>query len=255
VPNTLGPSLGLDKHGTFEIDGSISREDNYFGNQANFQLPRFDALVDLANSKYGGQFGRSLFVEEKLTTYNTARATNPNFNAGIKYLVVAHAERAFVYRALPSGDNPGNSDFFNIAPFFLNETFPPDWCRRATPYPLANVVSDVIDLYTASPVELGINEGLNNFVPLATDFSTSPNSFACFILENIFDTVPGSVQPTLLNNINLFTAFANGVIAPFFTASFGCPSLPAYVMPSASAGTTSSGAKSASGSPVNGVYQ
>jgi hypothetical protein len=96
VPNTLGPALGLDKHGTFEIDGSISREDAYFGNQANFQLSRWNALNSLAESKYGGQFGYDLFVEEKLNTYNTARATNPEFNAGVKYFVVAHAERAFV---------------------------------------------------------------------------------------------------------------------------------------------------------------
>lgn len=31
VPNTLGPSLGISKHGFFEVDNSISREDAYFG--------------------------------------------------------------------------------------------------------------------------------------------------------------------------------------------------------------------------------
>lgn len=31
VPNTLGPSLGISKHGFFEVDTSISREDSYFG--------------------------------------------------------------------------------------------------------------------------------------------------------------------------------------------------------------------------------
>lgn len=35
VPNTIGPALGLDKHGVFEIDGSITHQDTYFGNNAN----------------------------------------------------------------------------------------------------------------------------------------------------------------------------------------------------------------------------
>lgn len=31
VPNTLGPSLGISKHGFFEVDNSISRQDSYHG--------------------------------------------------------------------------------------------------------------------------------------------------------------------------------------------------------------------------------
>ena len=56
VPNTLGPALGLDKHGVFEIDGSITREDVYFGNNANFILERWDQYVSTA-AEYGGLFG------------------------------------------------------------------------------------------------------------------------------------------------------------------------------------------------------
>jgi len=31
VPDTLGPAWGIDRHGLFEIDGSISRSDAAFG--------------------------------------------------------------------------------------------------------------------------------------------------------------------------------------------------------------------------------
>ena len=48
VPNTLGPALGLDKHGVFEIDGSITREDTYFGNNANFLLQRWEEYVNIS---------------------------------------------------------------------------------------------------------------------------------------------------------------------------------------------------------------
>jgi hypothetical protein len=52
VPNTLGPSLGISKHGFFEVDNSISRVDAALGNQADFNLPRFDRIKDLT-ANYG----------------------------------------------------------------------------------------------------------------------------------------------------------------------------------------------------------
>ena len=165
VPNTIGPALGLFKHGTFEIDGSITRQDDYFGNEATFQLSRWDALVAQANELDGGNFGRDLFTVERATTFNTARSTNPNFNGGAKQFAVGLAERAFVYRGLPNGTNPDVPNFDNIGPFFLNETFPDDWFRRATPYSLVNLGPDLLDIYTGNPTPIGANEGLNNFVP------------------------------------------------------------------------------------------
>jgi hypothetical protein len=55
VPNALGPALGLNRHGVFEIDGSITRKEGYLGNNANFIKQRWDEYVDIANS-HGGQF-------------------------------------------------------------------------------------------------------------------------------------------------------------------------------------------------------
>ena len=113
----------------------------------------------------GGNFGRDLFTAERASTFNTARSTNPVFNGGAKQFAVGLAERAFVYRGLPNGTTPDLPNFANIGPFFLNETFPDDWFRRATPYSLANLGPDLVDLYTGNPTPIGANEGLNNFVP------------------------------------------------------------------------------------------
>lgn len=128
VPNTLGPALGLDKHGVFEIDGSITRQDTYFGNQANFLLDRWDVFVNQSQEYGSGLFGRDTLLENKGAAYDLSRATNPEFFAGAKWLIVAHAERAFVYRGLPNGTNQDVADYVNIAPFWLNETFPENWC-------------------------------------------------------------------------------------------------------------------------------
>lgn len=38
VPNTIGPALGLDSHGRFEEDVSVSRGDTYFGDNHDFNL-------------------------------------------------------------------------------------------------------------------------------------------------------------------------------------------------------------------------
>ena len=54
VPNTLGPALGISKHGTFEIDQSISRVDQYFGNvcaYANRLIPAKKRLLIVYASK------------------------------------------------------------------------------------------------------------------------------------------------------------------------------------------------------------
>lgn len=58
VPNTLGQSLGSSHHGPFEVDNSVTRVDTYFGNQANFNLDRWNEVVTLSQ-QYGG-FGAEM---------------------------------------------------------------------------------------------------------------------------------------------------------------------------------------------------
>ena len=253
VPNTIGPALGLDKHGTFEIDSSITRQDNYFGNQATFELDRWNALNETAASN-GGQFGFDTFVTNQMNTYNTARANNPQFFAGAKYFVVSQVERIFVFNGLPNGTEEANADFQNIGPFFLNEKFPVEWFRRGTAFTLADAAAQILELSAAFPFELGANEGLGNFVPLSTQIPPNPQSFICFALQNVFDAVPGQVQPTLLANLNTFMGFVDGVMAPLFLqAAGGCPGLTNCTVPSASA-NNDAGSLSAPGTPIEGVY-
>ena len=100
VPNTIGPALGLFKHGTFEIDGSITRQDDYDGNESTFILSRWNNLVAMSKKYDDGKFGNDLFIQERASTWDTAKATNPDFNGGAKQFIVSLAERAFVFRGL-----------------------------------------------------------------------------------------------------------------------------------------------------------
>ena len=82
VPNTIGPALGLDKHGVFEIDGSITREDVHFGNNANFLLQRWDEYVSISD-KYGGLFGQDTQAEDNV---NPPIVQGPSLRANLSEL-------------------------------------------------------------------------------------------------------------------------------------------------------------------------
>ncbi|KAF2106878.1 hypothetical protein BDV96DRAFT_637856 [Lophiotrema nucula] len=255
VPNTLGPSLGISKHGFFEVDNSISRQDQNFGNQADFRLDRWNRLVDITK-KYNGQFGNSAFAEERVTVYKEAKNANPKFTAGIRWLGVTTAERVFVFRALPNGTDPGNANFRNIAPFFLNETFPEEWFRRATPYTLAATGADIANLLASSSeiTNPGQNQGLGNFVPLGLDLgNVSPTTATCFLASAIFDNTPGFLAPGLVTNYATVQAFLNGAVKPFF-ATYNCPVLD-FAKPGPSAGDATPGVSAHSNILINGVYQ
>jgi len=251
VPNTLGPALGISHHGPFEIDQSISRSDTYFGNNANFNKTRFDRLADIADEN-GGQFGLDTFAAERALTYTESRTTNPEFDAGPKHLAVSLAERVFIYRALPNGTDETNANFANIAPFFLNETFPPFWFRRSTPYTLPNVATDILSLYALGPTEVGSNQGLNNFVPVGSDFgSLTPTEVMCYLQTNMLDIVPGQFSTAITGEMSVVQAFANGAIAPFFTSS-DCTM--DWTAPGKSAGVTVPGTSTTPNVLVNGEY-
>ena len=272
VPNTLGPALGLDSHGVFEIDGSITRQDVYFGNNANFLLQRWNEYVDAANDN-GGLFNEMANAQDNGFRYDNSRNTNPEFFAGAVWFAVSHAERVFVYQGLPNGTNQTYADYQNVAPFFLDERFPENWVsqelikqiartlltntqyRRAAPFTLPSAFMEAGAMFLLNPREIGGNEGLNNFVPLGLDLSSeTPAQIGCFILENILDLAPDQFKPAIADNFDTYQAFVQGIIAPFFENDgfFNC-NVTNFAKPSASAGEAD-GSVSSSGSPVNGSY-
>lgn len=254
VPNTLGLSPGLDSHGVFEIDGSITRQDVHFGNNANFLKQRWDEYVDTAN-KYGGLFNEQANAEDNGNRYDNSRATNPEFFAGAIWFAVSHAERVFVYQGLPNGTNQTYADYANVSPFFLDERFPENWFRRGSPFSLPSAFMEAAAMFLLNPREIGGNEGLNNFVPLGLDLSQdTPAQLGCFLLENMLDLIPGQIKNAAGEHFDLYEGFVKGVVAPFMTDDgfFNCK-VSNFARPSASAGNYK-GAESSSGSPVDGAY-
>ena len=148
------------------------------------------------------------------------------------------------------------ADYQNVAPFFLDERFPESWYRRADPFTLPSALIEAVNMFMLNPREIGANEGLNNFVPLELDIeSQTPAELGCFLLENFFDLAPGQLQSAVADNLDLAEGFVSGVVAPFFFGDgyFNC-NFTSFVKPSSSAGVSTTGAQSSSGSPVNGSY-
>jgi hypothetical protein len=119
VPNTLGTAYGIDRHGLFEIDASISRGDRYFGDNHSFNITRWNKLVDDANTYGDGLFNIDAVRENAADAVEESRASNPEFTFGGNFAVV-YATRALLSRPLANGTEPDTPDFKNIAPFYLN---------------------------------------------------------------------------------------------------------------------------------------
>lgn len=118
VPNTLGENQGIAVHGyvdwsatsesvltcasrrPFEIDGSITRADTYFGDNISYKKDRFDAWTKQANETSAGLFDFKTMSANQLSSYKISKETNPAAYFGVKYFVVSYAERVFIPAAL-----------------------------------------------------------------------------------------------------------------------------------------------------------
>ena len=200
-------------------------------------------------------FGNTAFAEERVLRYNEAKNNNPDFNAGVRWLAVSTAERVFIFRAFPNGTADGVADFRNIAPFYLNETFPDNWFRRATPYSLEDTGADIANLLLSSPglTTPGLNEGLGNFVPAGIDLAdVTPTQATCFLATSIFDETPGFLSPELVNNYKVVQAFLNGAVKPFF-AKYNCP-ITSFAEPGTDAASDTPGVSTTCDVLINGKY-
>lgn len=88
VPNTIGPAYGIDRHGLFEIDASISRSDRYFGDNHSFNITRWNKLVSDANTYGDGLFTIDALKRNAHDAVLESRATNPEFTFGGNFAVI-----------------------------------------------------------------------------------------------------------------------------------------------------------------------
>lgn len=161
-----------------------------------------------------------------------------------------------MYRGLPNGTNQDVADYQNIALFWLNETFRENLYRRAEPYNLVNMATDILDLFLGNPRALGSNKGLYNFRASEPECDIGESDdVACFLFENLFDAGAGQISPEIIEAADVVNGLIKGVAGPFFV-DFNCSqTLSNYGAPSSSeAGTNATGSASAEGVIKNGQY-
>lgn len=195
VPATLGPVYGIDRHGLFEIDASISRSDRYFGDNHSFNITRWNKLVSDANTHGDGLFNINAVRENAADAVEESRATNPEFTFGGNFAVV-YATRALLSRPLANGTTPNVPDFKNIAPFYLNETFPEDWFRIPTSYSLVDLLGDIVGMFLYRPQPLGTNYN-GRFVPLNITLPEAPAELGCLALRLAASAAPDAAEPVV----------------------------------------------------------
>lgn len=194
VPETLGvPNYGIDRHGLFEIDASISRGDRYYGDNHSFNITRWNKLVQDANTYGDGLFNIDAVKHNAADAVDTSRATNPEFAFGGNFAVV-YATRALLTRPLPNGTNPNVADYKNVAPFYLNETFPDDWYRIPHSYSLVDLLGDIGNLFLFKPQPLG-RTYQGAFVPLNISIPEAPAQIGCLGASLLASAAPSEVEP------------------------------------------------------------
>lgn len=216
VPDTLGsPVYGIDRHGLFEIDASISRGDRYFGDNHSFNITRWNKLVSDANTYGDGYFNIEAMKHNAADAVDASRATNPDFTFGGNFAVV-YATRALLTRPLPNGTNPEAADFKNIAPFYLNETFPDHWFRIPNSYSLVDLLGDIGNLFLFKPQPLGTNYD-GGFVPLNFTIPTAPAAIGCLGASLLASAAPDEVEPV----VQAANALKDQIFGPLLGAA-GC---------------------------------
>ncbi|KAI9729140.1 MAG: hypothetical protein M1828_000225 [Chrysothrix sp. TS-e1954] len=196
VPETLGePVYGIDRHGLFELDGSISRGDRYFGDNHSFNISRWNKLVGDANDVGGGLFNTDAVKKNAADQVDASREENPNFTFGANFAVV-YATRALLTRPLPNGTEPNVANFKNIAPFYLNETFPEGWFRIPNSYSLVDILADIGDFFLYKPQLIGTNYN-GAFVPLNISVPTAAPAIGCLGFSLLSSAAPDEAEPVV----------------------------------------------------------
>jgi hypothetical protein len=196
VPETLGsPVYGIDRHGLFEIDASISRGDRYFGDNHSFNITRWNKIVSDANAYGDGLFNIAAMNENAAQAVEASRANNPEFTMGGNFAVI-YATRALLSRPLANGTEPNTPNFGNIAPFYLNETFPDYWYRIPNSYSLVNLLGDIAEQFLYRPQPLGSNYN-GAFVPLNITIPEAAPEIGCLGLSLLASAAPDEVEPVV----------------------------------------------------------
>jgi len=151
-------------------DVSMSRRDIHIGDNIHFQFDLFDILLN-----YIGKFGDDgpegkyayanvkTFQEFKYDRFLSDQQEDAELTFHIARVFTAFSEVAFVLEFFPNGTD-GLLSSSNLGSIFRNQTFAPNWSRRASPAGLPILANVSTAVRCAHPIAPGANDENGNYV-------------------------------------------------------------------------------------------
>ena len=231
-----GAQPGLNGHGNFEVDGSISRNDYFISEGDVFTLngTLFAQMVETT----GGNFTKSGISKLKHLRWQQSQRENPNFFYGPIGLI-SYAASAFLPELYGDGESASTetiATFFGVGQgedgswtYGHNESIPAEWYARETPYGLTGVVKNLLAMYLENPVLFGGNTEEGHFDGLdfgaikegKLDVDISINNALCLVYQLLAWPIPGPANGVLdigKDAVALITSTVGKTIA-----DLGCP--------------------------------
>ncbi|KZT31907.1 Cloroperoxidase [Sistotremastrum suecicum HHB10207 ss-3] len=216
------PPGGISKHGRFEGDVSMTRQDAAIGDNVHFQDSLYDELL-----LYTGRFGddspvtgngsivtTKVMQEFKFARFVEDQVKDPVLQYHVGRFTLSYGEAAFVLNFFANGTD-GTLSTPVMGSFFRNQTFPDDWYRRSSPGDINLIGEGVDQILSAHPIAPGANDANGNYV-LDAPLNTCSAVYFNLAVQNL----PASYSKAtgiLKQNVNtLIQAIAK---------PFGCPAV------------------------------
>ncbi|KAH7100961.1 heme-thiolate peroxidase [Auriculariales sp. MPI-PUGE-AT-0066] len=127
---------GLNTHGVFEGDASLTRGDAFFGDNHSFNSTLFQKLIGSSNTYGGGWYNLTAASELRFHRIQESLASNPEFFFSMPRYVTAYAESAFPIEFFVDGrskvpiEDGRKLNIKDARSFFKNHRMPKDFHRR-----------------------------------------------------------------------------------------------------------------------------
>ncbi|KAG6373784.1 heme-thiolate peroxidase [Boletus reticuloceps] len=188
-------ATGINTHGNFEGDASLTRDDAYLGNNFNFNKTLFDVFDVAAKEVGNGVITFEAAALNRALRINDSIARNPEFAFETPRFLGGIAETGFFLAMFVNNQTVDNTMPLRIEDarsFFDFHRFPDGFYRRQGPFefPLVkNVTYTLIDMIGRQP---GNNNGVNNYVVNPED----PATFCYFYQKQVNATASLYPNPT-----------------------------------------------------------
>ncbi|EJD35888.1 heme-thiolate peroxidase [Auricularia subglabra TFB-10046 SS5] len=187
---------GLNVHGTFEGDASLSRSDDFLGDNHSFDATLFDQIIKDAMKYGGGRYNMTAAGEVRWRRIQDSIARNPNFFFSNPRFNTAYAEAIFPIAYFIDGRVKGDADreatgldLEVMRGFFRDHRMPKDFHRREGAFGLGDVgnASDV--LLDMHPIEPGFNNGtVDSYAADPDFFGADEGNTSCALYRKFVNT-------------------------------------------------------------------